>query len=127
MKLEHIALTVIHQNEIEGFYVNILGMKVVKSFVLSAELANSIFKINQEILVFHLKKGNLLFEIFIGNFNISYGFNHICISVTDKASFIKNAISRNYKPLIVKRDYGDIVFVSDNIGNLFEIKEKTQN
>ena len=116
MKLEHIALTVIHQNEIEGFYVNILGMKVVKSFVLSAELANSIFKI-----------GNLLFEIFIGNFNISYGFNHICISVTDKASFIKNAISRNYKPLIVKRDYGDIVFVSDNIGNLFEIKEKTQN
>ena len=54
MKLEHIAITISEPADIKDFYLDILGMKEVKNFVLNKVLANKIFSINNETSVYLL-------------------------------------------------------------------------
>ena len=56
MKLEHIALTIYEPDDIKDFYLDILGMKEMKNFVLSKSLANKIFNIDKEVSVYLLQK-----------------------------------------------------------------------
>ncbi len=123
MTLEHIALTINHQDEILDFYQGVLGMELIRTFTLNSELANTIFKINHDVQVYLLKKNSLVLEVFVSNEDKSISFSHICISVTNRESFIQNAADRNYTFIRKERDYGDLIFLSDNNGNMFEIKE----
>ena len=123
MKLEHIALTINSHDEIINFYHNVLDMKTVKAFTLNSELANAIFNINMGVHVYLLKKGNLMLEVFVSPKKISHGFNHICISVSNRELFIQNAIKRKYEVIQIEREFNNLVFLKDKNGNAFEIKE----
>ncbi len=123
MKLEHVALAIIDYNDIGHFYHEILGMKEVNSFVLDKVLANDIFGIEKEIKVFLLQKDKLLLEIFLTGGECVHGFNHICISVNNREEIVKRAIQNSYRCLQLKRGNSDMVFVTDNSGNIFEIKQ----
>lgn len=122
MKLEHIALTVNHENEIRDFYQDVLGMEPARTFTLNAELAFSIFGADHEVPVFLLEKEGLVLEVFVSANEIPHGFNHICISVPERELFVQNAVDRNYDVTRIERDHGDLVFLSDKSGNVFEIK-----
>ena len=123
MKLEHVALTITDSNDIGHFYHEILGMKEVKSFVLDKVLAGDIFGIEEETKVFLLQKDNLLLELFLTGGQCVHGFNHICISLTNREEIVKRAIQNSYRCLQLKRGNSDMVFVTDNSGNIFEIKQ----
>ena len=123
MKLEHVALTVTDYNEIDQFYHKILGMKEVNSFVLDKVLANDIFGIEEETKVFLLQKDKLLLEIFLTPELCNPGFKHICISTTNREEIVKRAIQNSYRCLRLKRGNSDMVFITDNSGNIFEVKQ----
>ena len=123
MKLEHIALTINYQDEILNFYQGVLGMELIRTFTLNSELANTIFKINHDVPVYLLKKNSLVLEVFVSTEDKYQNFNHICISVSHRESFVQNAADRNYTFIRKERDYGDLIFLSDLSGNMFEIKE----
>jgi len=123
MKLEHVALTVTDYNEIDQFYHKILGMKEVNNFVLDKVLANDIFGIEEETKVFLLQKDKLLLEIFLTPELCNPGFKHICISTTNREEIVKRAIQNSYRCLRLKRGNSDMVFVTDNSGNIFEVKQ----
>ncbi|MCD4695080.1 MAG: VOC family protein [Bacteroidales bacterium] len=124
MKLEHIALTVSNPSEIEKFYKRILGMKEVKNFVLKENLAGRIFSFENETQVFLLQNDNLFFEIFVLPKPLEKGFNHICISVTNREGLVNKAMQNNYEVIRIEREYNDLIFIKDNSGNIFEIKER---
>lgn len=123
LKLEHIALSVSDYKEIEKFYTNILGMKQIKNFVLTRDLAANIFGIDEEINVFLLQKDKLIFEIFITTGYRKQAFEHICISINNREDLISTAIKSGYKVIRIERELFDLIFIKDKDGNSFEIKE----
>ena len=123
MKLAHIALSVSDNKEIEKFYINVLGMKQIKNFVLRKSLATNIFDINEEITVFLLQKDKVVFEIFITTGNRKQAFDHVCISIKNRESFINKVLLNGYQVIRIERELFDLIFIKDKDGNIFEIKE----
>jgi len=123
MKLAHIALSVSDYKEIEKFYINVLGMKQIKNFVLRKSLATNIFDINEEITVFLLQKDKVVFEIFITTGNRKQAFDHVCISIKNRESFINKVLLNGYQVIRIERELFDLIFIKDKDGNIFEIKE----
>lgn len=124
MNIEHIAITVENHDEIIHFYRDFLGMKQVRDFILDKNMAQKIFGINNHIPVFLMKKGELVFEIFINKKNPNLVINHICFSVNNRGDLIKNAQGKGYQTIIIEREQYDLVFIKDKSGNIFEIKER---
>ncbi len=123
MKLEHIGLTISESKEIKDFYINILGMREVKTFVLNKILAQKIFGINKNTSAFFLQKNDLFLEIFVTDEKLKQGFNHICLTIKDRETLVTKAEAQNYECIRIERDIFDLIFIKDKSGNIFEIKE----
>lgn len=123
MNFEHIAIAVENNNEIVNFYQDILGMERVRDFILDKNMAQKIFGIKNHIPVFLMKKGKLVFEIFINKQTPNLVVNHICFSLDNRNVLIKNAQAKGYQTIIIEREQLDLVFIKDKSGNIFEIKE----
>lgn len=126
MKLEHVAITITDFNEIEQFYHEILGMNEIKSFVLDKVLARDIFDIEEETKVFLFQKNTLLLELFLMQERCAHGFNHLCISTNNREEIVKKATQHSYRCLRLKREKSDMIFISDNSGNVFEVKQSNE-
>ena len=127
MNLEHIAITISDPKEIDSFYQGILGMKEVNRFSLKPDLCMKIFAINKKADVFQLNKDELFLEIFICPKHSIGGFQHICVSVPDREEIVDKVVRHGYKVIRLKKDDFDLVFIGDNSGNLFELKQKSEN
>ena len=123
MKLEHIALTISKPADIKDFYLDILGMKEAKNFILNKFLANRIFNVDKEISVYVLQKDDISLEIFILPGQSKHSFEHICLAVKDRERLIKDSLKQNYECIRIERELFDLVFIKDKSGNIFEIKE----
>ena len=123
MELEHKALSVSDYKEIEKFYINVLGMKQIKNFVLRKELTSNIFEINEDINVYLVQKDRVVFEIFVTTENRKQTFDHICISIKNREKFITKVLLNGYKVIRIERELFDLIFIKDKDGNIFEIKE----
>lgn len=123
MKLQHIALNIVDIEEIKNFFIDILGMKAIKNFVLKKDLAQKIFNINQGTAVYVLQKSDLFLELFISNERFTQGFNHLCISIKNREELINKSKNANYEDIRIQREFSDLIFIKDKSGNIFEIKE----
>ena len=123
MKLEHLALSIRDRNEIERFYRDILGMKVIRNFQMDKDLAFDIFRLTESPEVFLLQKDGLQLEIFLSSQKHPHGFDHICISTTQREALVKKAKQNSYRVFRLKREHSDLVFISDMSGNTFEVKQ----
>jgi len=123
MKLEHIAITISESADIKDFYLDILGMKEVKNFVLNKILANKIFNIDKETSVFLLQKDDISLEIFVLPGQNKHSFEHICFTVNDRERLVEDCLKQNYECIRIERDLFDLVFIKDKNGNVFEVKE----
>jgi catechol 2,3-dioxygenase-like lactoylglutathione lyase family enzyme len=123
MKCKHIGLTLVSPKEIENFYQEILGMKLVKEFALNQGLANKIFNIPLDTQVFLLQSGDMFLEVFIAEKHGACAFDHICIEVPDRELLLSKADAGGYPITRIERDFSDLIFVKDKSGNVFEIKE----
>jgi len=123
MILQHIALSVFDIEEVENFYINILGMEIIKNFVLKKDLSKEIFNIDQDTPAYILQKNNLFFELFVSHETFRKGFNHICITIENREKLIKKSKAANYTCTRIVREFSDLIFIKDQSGNVFEIKE----
>jgi len=123
MKLEHIALNITDHNEIINFYQNVLGMVEIRKYELDKELAELFFNIRENTSVYLMQKDELVLELFINTKSYNHGFNHICIKMKNRGSIIDKAKNNSYKCIRREREYFDQIFISDNSGNIFEVKE----
>ncbi len=125
MILEHIAITISEERDVKDFYINILGMREVKAYVLNKILAQNIFGIQKDTNVFYLQKNNLFLEIFVTDEKLNQGFDHICLATKDRETFVTKAEAQNYECIRIKRDIFDLIFIKDKSGNIFEMKERS--
>ena len=120
----HVAITINDLSEIKNFYVDILGLEIIKKFALSKMMTSQIFNIEKETEVTVIGKKDFMMELFIAGKNDYRNFQHVCITVNDRKQVIQKAQKSNYPCTIIKRDTSDAVFIKDKSNNLFEIKQR---
>jgi catechol 2,3-dioxygenase-like lactoylglutathione lyase family enzyme len=125
MKLNHIGLNVVSENEIDTFYKSVLGFSEERSFELNELLSGEIFGIDNKAKVFLLKNNDLILELFVNKNIVQNGYNHLCIDVENRNEIVKKCERSGYETVVKKRTgKPDMIFVKDKSGNIFELKEK---
>ncbi len=124
---EHIGITINEERDIQDFYKDLLGLKEVKKFDLYKDLSEKLFGISTPVSVTLLSSNDFFIELFLTDKKQNPVYNHICISVQNRDNIIKKAKSMGFSVTNIKRESRDgILFIKDNSGNIFEIKQELE-
>ena len=128
MKIDHIAVSSNSEEKADDFFNNLLGLKKVKSFVVSDDLMEQFFKIKREQRIVRYENDVLSVEVFITDDNSQAcdRFTHTCLVIEDRVSLIERARKLNIEVIQVPRKDSEnfYLFLKDFYGNLFEIKSQ---
>lgn len=125
MKLNHIALNITDKEEMQNFYANILGFHVERSFEIDGALSQKIFNISKPAIASILTNGELVLELFVNSKPLQTAYQHLCIEAKDREQIVQNCRKTAYPVIRLKRQRGDLLFIKDKAGNMFELKNKT--
>ena len=124
MLLRHIALTCSSEEKSDKFYKSLLGLKKSEPKTIPPDLSKALFDIDSELKIINYQDDFLHFEIFIARHNYSgiRRIEHVCLEVGGLAAFLEKCRTLQVKIVQVPRGDKLLTFVSDDDGNLFEIK-----
>ena len=94
MQLEHVALNIFDSNEVNSFYENILGFKLINNFNINKELAQCFFNIDKDASAYQMQNNDLVFELFVNNNYMNNSFSHVCIKVNNREEMVEKANSK---------------------------------
>lgn len=120
--LKHVGLQII-ENDLEHFYVNLLGGNVEHRFTIPGKVINPIFHVNQEIDVCYINLDDLTFELFIQPGELQENFFHICLQLKNAKMIYQKAVKAGYNTYLRQTEKGKTFFIRDRNQNLFELKE----
>ena len=124
MLLRHIALTCSSEEKSDKFYKSLLGLKKSEPKTIPPDLSKALFDIDSELKIINYQDDFLHFEIFITRHNHSgiRRIEHVCLEVDGLAAFLEKCRTLQVKIVQVPREDKLLTFISDDDGNLFEIK-----
>lgn len=122
-KLKHVGLTV-DKDDIQNFYIDILGFRAEREFQLNHELSESIFNIKNDVEVRYLVNNKVTLELFIfSKFEQNQFFQHLCLQMENCDEIYKKAKENNYWTFRKKNSKNQSTyFIKDKMNNLFELK-----
>ncbi|GAG59308.1 unnamed protein product [marine sediment metagenome] len=126
MKIEHLAVSSNSEEDSDNFFIKLLGLKKLRSFVVSSDLMEQFFKVEKEHKVIRYGNEEVSVEVFITDdkSKVLDKFTHMCLVIEDRAKLIDVARQMNYEVIKVPRKDSDVfyLFLKDKFGNLYEIK-----
>lgn len=122
MKLNHIGLNISAESEIDHFYTNILKFWPNRNFEITDELSREVFQHKGVARVFTVRNTDMVFELFLTNETQSTVFQHICLEVNNRDHVAEKAKAYGYPVIRIKKETCDLLFIKDNAGNTFELK-----
>ena len=124
MILRHVALTCSAEEKTDKFYKNLLGLKKSAPKTIPASLSKALFDINSELKIINYRNESLHFEIFFASPSKSSvrRIEHVCLEVDDLATFLERCRTLQVNIVQVPKKDKLLTFISDDDGNLFEIK-----
>ena len=105
------------------FFLDILGLREIKTFSLDETLSHSIFSIKQHVDIRIFGNDSMQIEVFIHPYASTPSYNHLCLRISNKSDFIKRCKEFGLMPYSVQKGERQLLFVRDFTGNLYEIKE----
>jgi len=127
LELNHIALTITTKEDINNFYIDLLGFNFVYENILPNELNEIFFQMKTQTYFCLLEKENIKLELFLKEGHYQPYYNHICFNIRNLDYFCHQAIEKNYEIIRKKRNNkDDLIFLKDHSGNLFELKQKIE-
>jgi len=126
MILRHVALTCSSEEKSDKFYNSLLGLQKSAPKTIPAALSKTLFDINSELTIINYLNEYLHFEIFLTSHNNPSvrRIEHVCLEVDDLAAFLEKCRILQVKIVQVPREDNLLTFISDDDGNLFEIKSQ---
>jgi len=126
MILRHLALTCSSEERSDKFYKNLLGLQKSEPKTIPPTLSKALFDLDSELKLINYRNEYLHFEIFFTDHNTSSvrRIEHVCLEVDDLAEFLEKCRTLQVKIVQVPRGNKLLTFVSDDDGNLFEIKSE---
>ena len=126
MKIEHLAVSSNSEEDSDNFFIKLLGLKKLRSFVVPSDLMEQFFKVKKEHKVIRYGNEGLSVEVFITDDRSKAldKFTHLCLVIEDRAKLIDMAKQMNYEVIKVPRKDSNVfyLFLKDKFGNLYEIK-----
>jgi len=126
LKIEHLAVSSNSEDNSDNFFIKLLGLKKLRSFVVSSDLMEQFFKVKKEHKVIRYGNEEVSIEVFITDdkSKVIDKFTHMCLVIEDRAKLIDTARQMNYEVIKVPRKNSDVfyLFLKDKFGNLYEIK-----
>jgi catechol 2,3-dioxygenase-like lactoylglutathione lyase family enzyme len=127
LKIEHIALASNSERESDKFFIDLFGLEKVRNFMVSNDKMKKFFNVDAAHNFIRYGKEEVSVEVIVTNKKeqAKDSFTHSCIVVEDGLKLLEKAETMGYKTIKVSRekDSGYYLFLKDNFGNLFEIKE----
>jgi len=128
MKIEHIAVGYNSEEEADRFFIDLLGLKKIRSKSVPEDLMKKFFSVKRESKFVLYGNQDSNFEVFITNDNSRAQdvFTHSCLLIENRDEFVDKASSMGYDLVKVPRkdSNGYYLFIKDGFRNLYEIKEK---
>jgi catechol 2,3-dioxygenase-like lactoylglutathione lyase family enzyme len=127
MRLNHVALVCSSEQGTNDFYRGVLGLRRIKSSILSKDLAGQIFGIDREYRIVVYGNDQFTAEIFLTDHppGPSTGLEHVCLEVKDREGFVRKCEALHVEVNRIPKGDTLLTFVKDYDGNLFEIKESS--
>jgi len=126
LKIEHIAVSSNSEEKADEFFIELLGMRKERDFVVPEELMEQFFNVKKEQRIIRYENEDLSVEAFITDDknHAQDRFTHTCLIVEDRMRLIEKAKKLNLEVIQVPRKNSDgfYLFLKDTYGNLFEIK-----
>jgi len=126
LKIEHLAVSSNSEEDSDNFFIKLLGLKKLKSFVVSSDLMEQFFRVKKERKVIRYGNDGVNIEVFITDDKSKAIdiFTHMCLIIEDRAKLVETARQMNYEVIKVPRKNSDIfyLFIKDKFKNLYEIK-----
>jgi len=126
LKIEHLAVSSNSEEDSDNFFIKLLGLKKLRSFVVSSDLMEQFFKVKKEHKVIRYGNEEVSVEVFITDdkSKVLDKFTHMCLVIEDRAKLLNTARQMNYEVIKVPRKNSDVfyLFLKDKFGNLYEIK-----
>jgi catechol 2,3-dioxygenase-like lactoylglutathione lyase family enzyme len=128
MKIEHVAVGYNSEEEADKFFIDLLGLKKVRSKSVPPDLMEKFFGVKREQEFVVYRKDDTNFEVFL-TYDKSKSkdvFTHSCLVIENRDGFVDKASSLGFDVVKVPRKDGDgyYLFIKDSFQNLYEIKEK---
>ncbi len=127
MRISHVALVSGSEEKSNRFYKEALGLKELRSTVIPAGLSKSLFGIDREFKVIDFGNEEMKFEVFVVGDERdvpSRRLDHVCLEVENREALLKKWEGMGFEILRVQKGDSLVIFLKDEDGNLFEIKEK---
>jgi len=126
LKIEHLAVSSNSEEDSDNFFIKLLGLKKLRSFVVSSDLMEKFFKVKKEHKVIRYGNEGVSIEVFITDDKSKAidKFTHMCLIIEDRTKLIDKARQMNYEVIKVPRKNSDVfyLFLKDKFNNLYEIK-----
>lgn len=127
MKLLHVALVRSSEAASDRFFQDVLGLARTRTKTASAELCAQLFGREREHQIIYYGNEHLLFEVFVsehGDFGESHlgHLGHVCLEVGDARELLARCEAAGIE--VRRAAQGAVIFIADEDGNLFEIKER---
>ena len=110
----------------EKVFEDLFGFERIKDFQAPPELMDNLFGVNESVRVMVYDAGPIMLEVFVSPAQAGRtgGYTHLCLAIADKEALIRNAADAGFAIRRHERPDGShIVFLRDEDGNLYEIKE----
>jgi catechol 2,3-dioxygenase-like lactoylglutathione lyase family enzyme len=126
MLLKHVALVCSSEEKSDKFYESLLGLKKTRSKMIPSTLSKQLFNVDSELKIIDYAVDEMHFEVFISHQKVAdrKKIEHICLEVDDLGVFLNKCKEMGVKILQIPKEKGFLTFISDDDGNLFEIKTK---
>lgn len=127
MLLQHVALVCSSEEKSDKFYESLLGLKKGRTKKIPSTLSRQIFNVDSELKIIDYAVDEMHFEVFISHQKVAEDkkIEHICLEVDDLDVFLNKCKEMGVKILQIPKEKGFLTFISDDDGNLFEIKTKS--
>jgi len=126
MRLVHAGLVSSSEESADRFFGGVLGLEKTRRSELSAELANRLFGVDGGCEIVYYGSGDVELEVFLTRLPgvPGRGIGHLCLEVSGRAELLARCAAMGVAVREAPKGDSLIVFIEDEDGNLFEIKEK---
>jgi len=126
MRFLHVALVRSSEAASDRFFQDVLGLARTRTKTAPPELGATLFGRAQEHQLIYYGNEHLQFEVFVSD-RADFGethLGHVCLEVEDAAALLARCAAAGVEVRKVTRGESSVIFIADEDGNLFEIKER---
>lgn len=126
IQLFHIGLVVSSEANADRFYGDLLGLPRTRKAELPAVLADTLFGVDAGCDILYYGEPPLVFEVFVTGWRevTERKISHTCIEVSNYDDLLRRCRAMGFCVREAPRGDRVVVFIEDNDGNLFEVKQK---